>query len=135
MRVVLDTNVIISAFATRGLCAEIFELCVLNHTVITSEEILEEVSENLKKKLRLPDRVVQEITQYLREVTQVADAREIDESVCRDRDDLKVIGTAIGGRAEFLITGDKDLLVLKKYENVRILSPRAFWRIMKTGTG
>jgi predicted nucleic acid-binding protein len=43
MRIVLDTNVIVAAFAARGLCADVFEVCLENHTIIISEFILSEV--------------------------------------------------------------------------------------------
>ena len=54
MRVVLDTNVIIAAFATRGLSADVFELCLSDHTVIISEHILSEAHEKLIDKIAYP---------------------------------------------------------------------------------
>jgi predicted nucleic acid-binding protein len=49
------------------------------------------------------------------------------ESECRDPDDLAVLGTCTSGNAEYLVTGDKDLLTFEQFEGTRILTPRAFY--------
>jgi len=54
MKVVLDTNVIVAAFATRGLCAAVFQLCLTKYRIVLSEYILSEVAEGLANKIRLP---------------------------------------------------------------------------------
>ena len=87
MRVVLDTNVIIAAFAARGLCAEIFEVCLAEDTIIISEHILSEVKENLVKKIHLQKDIVQNIIEYLRDTTELFKPQELDKSTCRDKDD------------------------------------------------
>lgn len=127
MRVVLDTNVIIAAFAARGLCAEVFEVCLTDHSIILSEHILSEVSEKLIDKIRLPQNFVQEIIDYLREQAEIVNPEEIKESICRDKDDIPIIGTALSGNVRFVITGDEDLLILKKYKDIEIVTPRKFW--------
>jgi putative PIN family toxin of toxin-antitoxin system len=131
MKVVLDTNVIIAAFAARGLCTEVFEVCLEAHRIVISEHILSEIRENLVHKIHLPRGVVQDIIEYLRDVTEVVEPEVIDKPACRDGKDDKIIGTALGGDATFVITGDKDLLVLKKYKGIRIITPREFWSHLK----
>ncbi len=131
MRIVLDSNVIIAAFASRGLCAEVFELCVADHSIVISEHILAEVEEKLVKKIVLPQSIVQNIAGYLRSSAEVFEPALVDKPVCRDCDDDKIIGTALSGNAGFIITGDNDLLSLKKYKNVKILTPRGFWNILR----
>jgi putative PIN family toxin of toxin-antitoxin system len=130
MRVVLDTNVIIAAFASRGLCAEIFEVCLSGHTIVISEHILSEIQEKLIDKIRLPQGIVQNIIDYLRNTAEVFEPDQV-ESVCRDKDDNKIIGTALSGNATFIITGDNDLLVLKKYKGIKIITPRDYWKYLK----
>ncbi|PIP70614.1 MAG: putative toxin-antitoxin system toxin component, PIN family, partial [Nitrospirae bacterium CG22_combo_CG10-13_8_21_14_all_44_11] len=49
----------------------------------------------------------------------------------RDKDDNIIIGTALSGNAEFIITGDEDLLVLKTYKGIDIITPREFWSRLK----
>ena len=127
MRVVLDTNVIVAAFATKGLCSDIFEICLLDHSIIISEYILLEVKEKLIDKIHLTQSSVNDIVSYLRNQAEVIMPEELHESVCRDKDDINIIGTALSGDARFIITGDEDLLSLKKYKNIEILTPREFW--------
>lgn len=133
MRVVLDTNVIIAAFAARGLCAEVFEICLSDHTVILSEHIISETYEKLIKKIRLPENTAQSIIDYMRDTAEIVTPTVVEESVCRDKDDVKIIGTALKGKAKFIITGDDDLLVLKSYKGIRIVTPREFWSVLREG--
>ncbi|RZD18140.1 MAG: putative toxin-antitoxin system toxin component, PIN family [Candidatus Acididesulfobacter diazotrophicus] len=127
MKVVLDSNVIIAAFSARGLCLELFENCILNQQIIISEFILREVEENLIKKIKLPQEIVSEIIEYLRNTFSLVEPGFIDSNICRDKNDLKIIGTAIAGNAQIIITGDKDLLILKQYKKIKIAAPRDFW--------
>lgn len=131
MRVVLDTNVIIAAFATRGLCADVLELCLSDYTLVISEFILSEIREKLSEKLHLPKSVIHEIISYLQDNSEFVVPCQVVESICRDKDDVKIIGTAISVKANFIITGDKDLLILINHEQVRILTPRAFWEFLR----
>ncbi len=131
MRVVLDTNVIIAAFAARGLCAEIFEVCLAEDVVIISEHILTEVQNKLVEKIRLPKDTVQNIAKYLRDTAELFEPEKVDKAVCRDKDDIKVIGTALSGNAEFIITGDDDLLLLKEYKGVKMITPRQYWDFLR----
>ncbi len=133
MKVVLDTNVIIAAFATRGLCVELFEVCLTRCEIILSEYILSEVAQKLITKIHLPQPIVQEILQFLREHTQIVESEMIEMPVLKDQKDLPIIGTAVIGNAQFLITGDKELLSLGKFKSVEILSPREFWKRLKEG--
>ncbi len=127
MRVVLDTNAIIASFAARGLCTEVFEVCVSGHSIVLSEHILAETQDKLISKVKLPKKIALAIIDYLRDVAEIVKPVLLDRSVCRDEDDTIIIGTAIGGSASFLITGDEDLLILKTYKGVTIVTPRQFW--------
>lgn len=130
MRAVLDTNIIIAAFASRGLCAELFEVCLVDHTIVISEHILSEIQEKLIKKIHLPQSTVQNIIDYFRSIAELFEPEHV-ESVCRDKDDNKIIGTALAGSARFIITGDGNLLALKKYKRVRIITPREYWSLLR----
>jgi len=127
MKIVLDSNVIIAAFSARGLCSELFENCILNQQIIISEFILSEIKEKLIKKIKLPQEIVYEIIEYLKNTFSLVEPKFINNSICRDKNDLKIIGTAIAGNAQIIITGDKDLLILKQYKEIKIASPRDFW--------
>ncbi|MEK6692827.1 MAG: putative toxin-antitoxin system toxin component, PIN family [Nitrospirota bacterium] len=131
MRVVLDTNVIVAAFASRGLCSEVFEVCIAEYTIVTSEYILSEVKEKLIHKVHLTRSISLAVIDYLREITEIFKPEHVDTHICRDIDDVKIIGTAMSGKARFIITGDEDLLVLKKYGGLEIITPREFWSRLK----
>jgi putative PIN family toxin of toxin-antitoxin system len=133
MRVLLDTNVIIAAFAARGLSADVFELCLSGHTVITSEHILSEVREKLIGKIALPAAITEDIIVYLRENAILVVPQPVNDVECRDKEDLPILGAAVAGQADYIITGDNDLLVLHQYKNIRIITPRQFWELLRAG--
>jgi uncharacterized protein len=131
MKLVLDSNVIIAAFATRGLCSSLFEYCLESHEIVLSEPIIEEVTRNLREKIKLPRSIVISIESYLRNACIMTIPDEIDSSICRDENDLAILGTAKAARAKYIVSGDKDLLILKKYLDIAIMDPRAFWQAVK----
>ena len=131
MRVILDTNVILAAFAGRGLAHALFELCLEKHEIIISGHILSEVQKNLRKKLKMPEDKVLLITAYLKEFCISSRYKKLDKDACRDIDDVKILGLAEVAKPNYIITGDNDLLVLKKFHSVPIVTPREFWEISK----
>jgi putative PIN family toxin of toxin-antitoxin system len=131
MRVILDTNVILAAFAGRGLAHALFELCLEKHEIIISEHILSEVQRNLQKKLKMPKDKILMITEYLKEFCTFSNHKRLDKAACRDIDDVKILGLSEVAKPDYIITGDKDLLVLKKFHLVPIITPREFWEISK----
>ena len=126
MRIVLDANVVVAAFAARGLCEAILELCLDAHDIVLSNHLLNEIQKNLVKKVKLPAKAAREIIALLRDNAQVIVPTKLPSNVCRDPDDIPVLGLALAARADYIVTGDKDLLVLKKFRSVPILTPRAF---------
>lgn len=131
MKVVLDSNVVIAAFATRGICDLIFEYCLTEHRIILSEFILKEVKANLRKKLRLPKANIKEIISFLKSNCDIYSPPKLDIRICRDPDDDQILSLAYFSNAEFMITGDKDLLDLGSFKNIPILTPRDFAEKMK----
>jgi len=130
MRIVLDANVIVAAFAARGLCESVMEVCLSEHEIVLCEGLLDEILESLVQKIRLPSGVVDGIGELLREHATMFNPIPIASGVCRDPDDIKVLGLAVASKADCIVTGDKDLLVLKKFEGIAILSPRSFSDIL-----
>ena len=130
MRIVLDANVIVAAFAARGLCESVMEVCLSEHEIVLSEELLDEILKSLLQKIKLPSGVVDAIGELLREHSNMVNPISIAPGVCRDPDDLKVLSLAVASKADYIVTGDKDLLVLKKFEGIPILNPRSFSSIL-----
>ena len=126
MRVVLDTNVLISAFISRGVCRQVFEQCALHHELISSEELLSELKEKLATKFRYSDQDVAAVAELVQARTQFVVPVSLKEPVCRDPDDDIVLATASAGDAICIVTGDEDLLVLKQFQNIDIIRPKDF---------
>ncbi len=131
MRVALDTNVLVSAVATRGLCADVFNLVLAEHQLVVGETVLVELQRVLRSKVRVPARLVEEVVSLLREEGDVVKTVEPLEVKLRDRSDLAVLSEAVGGRAEVLITGDRDLLAIADAIPLRVLTPREFWTLLR----
>jgi len=127
MRVFLDTNVIVSATATRGLCADVFREVLLSHELIVSEPLLSEVHQVLSDKFGADAEMIESVIRILKQDTIFSQPLDPPDVIIRDRDDLLILASALAGRAEVLITGDKELLALGSIYNLEIISPRQFW--------
>jgi putative PIN family toxin of toxin-antitoxin system len=132
MRIVIDSNVLFSAFISRGICAEIAESVLMRHDLILCEEILAELEKNLFKKAGVPSSLIEEYIKLLRMYSVVHMPSDVEAGVCRDKKDLMVLGAAEAGNADIIITGDNDVLVIKSYKNIKILSPRDSMKYLKT---
>jgi len=130
MKIVLDANVIIAAFAARGLCESIMEVCLSEHEIVLSDDLFDEILRNLRLKIKLPPNIVNNIGELLREHATISMPAPLASGVCRDPDDIKILGLAIASDADYIITGDKDLLVLKNFQGIPILNPRSFSDIL-----
>jgi putative PIN family toxin of toxin-antitoxin system len=131
MKIVLDTNVIVAAFATQGLCHAVFEMCLDRQDICLGTDILKEVADALKRKLKVPPQVVQTTLEYLREHSIVLHIKPLNERISRDQNDDHIIALAEQSTADYIVSGDQDLLVLKKHKGIPIIQPRQFWEIMK----
>ena len=128
MKVVLDTSTLIAAHISRaGVCAEHMEEILLNHELIISEFILGELQRKLRDKFRIPDADVREVTEFLRTAATSVIPAELPPDSCRDTNDIPILGTAVAGQVELLVTVDRDLLELVTFRGIAILKPRDFW--------
>jgi putative PIN family toxin of toxin-antitoxin system len=129
VRVVLDTNVFVAAVVADGLCRDLVRVRVLPHTIITSEPLLRELRTTLRNKFAAgPDELP--LLSQLNEEAEIIRPARLRERVCRDKGDDVVLATALAGKADVIVTGDDDLLVLKEFRRVRILSPRQFLELL-----
>ncbi len=127
MRVFLDTNVIVSATATRGLCADMFREVLLSHELIVSEPLLTEVSRVLSAKFGASAEMIESVIRILKQDTIFSQPLDPPDVTINDRDDLLILASALTGRAEVLVTGDSELLTLSSIYKLEIISPRQFW--------
>ena len=131
MRVVLDTNVLFAAFVTHGVCAGVYEECLLQADIVVSDFILRELAERLVTKGKFTEADAQEAVQAVRKDAHSVLPVALAHRICRDADDDWVLATALAGKAEAIVTGDKDLLVLRTYEGVAIVTPRGVLALMQ----
>lgn len=129
MKVVLDSSVLIAAAISRaGVCAELLEDVLTHHELVISDFIVDEVAEKLRDKFRFRESEIGQLRRFLRKAATTVAPTEIESDVCRDPEDLPVLGTAVAGIAELLITVDKDLLTLVKFQGTDIMKPGEFWQ-------
>ncbi len=124
MRIVFDTNVLFSAFTAHGVCAGLYEECIVRAQIVVSSTILAELEGKLRIKVRLTGAEVREVIRAVRADAGVVKAAALPEPVCRDPDDDYILAAALAARADAIVTGDRDLLVLKQFKGIRILTPR-----------
>ncbi|MFH1260144.1 MAG: putative toxin-antitoxin system toxin component, PIN family [Elusimicrobiota bacterium] len=132
MKIVIDSNIIIAAYAAHGLCAEIFEVCLNDHEIFICDVLIEEVKNGLLKKIKVPESIVKEIIELIKSRARIVEPQQLNFQICRDPKDVMVIGTAVKSSADLILTNDKALLVLKKYKEIKILNIRQFWELLRT---
>jgi len=131
MNLIFDTNVLIAAFSTHGICHSLFEYALENCKIITSNYILDELDKVLKNKFKLPQSQTDQIKFFLIESCFIVEYKTFNQQVSRDKSDDPVLGIIDKNKIDYLISGDKDLLILKNYKDVPIISPRELWDIFK----
>ncbi len=132
MKVFLDTNVLVSSVATRGLCVDVLREVLTSHELIVSDALLMELKRVLKQKFKVPSSLISEFLNLLKQDTVLAKPVGLPHVNIKDKDDLILLASALGGNADLFVTGDKELLALAKVENLEIVSPRAFWEKLRS---
>jgi putative PIN family toxin of toxin-antitoxin system len=133
MRLVLDTNVLVSAILSpNSISAKVLNWGEDNGTILYSTDTLTEILSVLKRskfaKYIDPEDIdglsirIKTAWIFIEILNQV--------KLCRDAKDDKFIDLALNGNASHLITGDNDLLVLHPIQNISIINPRTFWEVI-----
>jgi putative PIN family toxin of toxin-antitoxin system len=131
VRIFLDTNVLAAALATRGLCAELFEVTLQSHEFLISDSVIKELKRILPEKLGQSESVMTGFITLLNSegilVTTDRPAPSLP-----DPDDDPIIAAALAGKSAVFVTGDKALLALQSIEGMPIISPRGLWEMLST---
>jgi putative PIN family toxin of toxin-antitoxin system len=135
VKVCLDTNVIVAAFATRGLCADVYRTVVAEHEFVLGEVMLDELRRVLRTKLKLPEPRIALVEAALAGFPVVAKPSAPSPLELRDAADRWILATAVAGAADVLVTGDRGLLAIGDASPLPILTPRAFWDLLRAGHG
>lgn len=128
MTVVFDTNVLIAAIITEGICSELLHRARRGEFLLVScPFIIKEIKRILSRKFRLAhDEIASAMVPILEAVGQIIEHNLKVRDVCRDADDDNILACAMAAKADYLVTGDTDLLEVKIYRSIRIVTPRDF---------
>jgi uncharacterized protein len=132
--VFLDTNVLVSAIATRGICADLLRSVASEHELVVGEFVLAELRRVLAARFHVPVERIDEVEAFLRTYEVVATPDAMDPVRIRDPADRWVLANARAAEADVLITGDGDLLAVAATAGLRIVTPREFWEELRRGT-
>lgn len=132
MKVALDTNVLVSAFATRGLCADLLHLVISEHQLVLGATVLTEFRRVMRRKLRVPAEIIEEAEEFLRRQSTVIERASTLKIPMLDKTDAAVLAQAVAGNADFLVTGDRDLLDIAAQAPLPIVTPRGLWERLRS---
>jgi putative PIN family toxin of toxin-antitoxin system len=127
MKAVFDTNVLVAAFVTEGVCAKLLGRARRKQLdLVLSPFILEEFENVLLKKFSASKEEVRTASHLISEVARSASHTSVVSGICRDPDADQILSCALSAEADYLVTGDSDLLELKEFHGIRIVTPGAF---------
>ncbi len=131
MRVFLDTNVLASTAATRGLCADVLREVLASHDFLISAQVLGELKRVLATKFGVVPELIDEFISLITQDSVLAQPGQIPTVDIQDQNDLPILSAAISARADVFVTGDKEILDIGRIEQMVILNPRQFWEKLK----
>ena len=140
IRAVLDTNVLVSAVIRRdGKPSQIISRAVVEFSWLTSEYILAETAAVLTRKhiqARYGKWLTPEVqTRFLATARATVDLVDVQTRLTVVPDDIKddpILACAVDGHADYLVTGDPDLLILREFRGIKIVTPNSFLQILDT---
>lgn len=129
MKIVIDTNVVISGTFFGGFPRKVLEEVGKNNlSAYATPEIIEEYEEIVDEMIRRKQGSLRRdiMTPFIAKLDMIEPVSKIE--VCRDPDDNKFIECAVDAKALYIVSGDKDLLDVQSYENVEIVTAAEFCR-------
>lgn len=128
MIVVFDTNVLIAAIITEGICSKLLHRAAAGEfSLISCPFIMKELRRTLSKKFRLSHEETVSAIEPIKEAIERCIEHDFKiTDICRDADDDNIIACAVAAKADYLVTGDSDLLEIKSHKDIKIITPRDF---------
>jgi putative PIN family toxin of toxin-antitoxin system len=131
VRVFLDTNVLVSAFVSRGLCTDLLEIVLAEHELLVSDLVVEEFERVLRDKLGAPKPVLERALSIFDHVEVAPRPTEVAGEPGLDRDDAIILAEAIEAQADIFVTGDQELLAAAKGRSLPAVPPRRFMELLR----
>jgi putative PIN family toxin of toxin-antitoxin system len=129
MRLIVDTNVLVSAFVFKSETANnVVRVAAKKHTLLFSESTFKELKSTLLKQKFAGIAELSTIRKFIFNLVRIGEFIEpkIEITDCRDPKDNKFLELAVAGDADCIVTGDKDLLELHPFRNIHIITPKEF---------
>lgn len=132
IKAVVDTNVFISGTIWKGTPHRVLELwSASKFKLVVSNEIVNEYESVLNKILTHQPELVERILETIRMHSEYVQPIKLPKPICRDPNDDMFLSAALAGKVDYIVSGDKDLLVLSNVWDVKILNPRQFLDAVK----
>src|SRR3989344_8728069 len=126
IRVLPDTNIIISSVFWRGNPYEVVRIGILGeYQLVISVEIFDEVVDKLRNKFQFPEENIKALVDILMNSCLIIDVTSKFD-VVRDKNDNKIVECAFDGKVDYIVTGDPDLLDLKEFKGIKIINANEF---------
>jgi len=128
MIAVFDTNVLIAAIITEGVCSKLLHRArTREFSLVSCPFIMMELRRTLSKKFRLSHGEIASAMEPISEaIEQIIEHNLKTAKICRDADDDNILACAFAAQAAYLVTGDADLLEIRNCQDVKIITPRDF---------
>ncbi|MFA4888343.1 MAG: putative toxin-antitoxin system toxin component, PIN family [Candidatus Omnitrophota bacterium] len=129
MKILFDTNVIISGFVSQGYSFDVIKDAANKHEVYCTEYLLKETRESLSTKFPLSQEAINSIINTVKKQFIEGKTANTVEKISRDPEDDQILADAVANDIDIIITGDKDLLVLKTHKGIKIIHPNKYWNL------
>ena len=127
MKILFDTNTLISAAISNGKCFEVLTHCLKNHIVFTSDFILSELTEKLDEKFHFTSDEISEFRNAILEEVLIVSPQAVPAIILEDPDDDNILAAALAGNCDCIISGDKHVLGMQEYQGISIFRAGQFF--------
>jgi uncharacterized protein len=133
LRIVLDTNILVSAIIHEGKPRNLLKMGIDDkYKIILSKETLSELAEVLQRpKFKMKREDIIHIISALMQTGDLVKVSSNFETIDDDPDDNIIINTAHDGKADYIVTGDKDLKIIKRFHKIKIVSVDEMLKILR----
>ena len=129
MKILIDTNVIVSGLIAKGACFEILEDVAYSHTPMITAYVFAECQDVLLHRFHLSKSTVKTLLNVIERHFIGGENSTTPRKVCRDPNDDQVLADALINKIDVILSGDKDLLSMEEYEGMRIIGPKDYWKL------